>query len=593
MRESLRPIGFVLRESWKVSPRACAFAFLETAAKLLWGLTPLLYGIVVAAVVAADSRTALIAGAAAATVIGTNALLSIWGTRYRVGLLQAMADRFEARTAQHLATLTTLSHLEEPGTLDTVQALRDHGGAVGMGYNSLMNAVRSFIAPATALVVAIGADWRLALVALAGIPQILITSPTTRIRKRAEEQSAEPSRRLGALMDLTVQRAGASEIRTFGAREFLLDRIGAVSRDWTGPELAATRRSSALVLLTAITFYVPAIAVIAWMARDAAAGTVTLAAMTIAVMSLENLQNAARSISIGITTLQNSLRTVNRYLWLADRVEEDARAHAGTAAPPARLSDGIRLRGVTFTRPGGSSPVLADVDLDLPAGSTVALVGENGAGKSTLVDLLLGMHDLDRGTIEVDGTPLTDIDLSAWRERCAGAFQEHAQLEYTALETVGVGDLPQVEDPAAVRRAIADASAEDIMVALPQGLATQLGTAWEAGVGLSGGQWQRLAIGRGMMRTSPLLRVLDEPTAALDPATEDALFRRYADAARAVCHLGGVTVLVTHRFSTVSAADLVVVLDRGRVVEQGTHAQLMAAAGRYRELYDVQARGYA
>ncbi|MFE5777203.1 ABC transporter ATP-binding protein [Brachybacterium sp. NPDC056505] len=592
MRESIRPILFVLRESWKVSPRACIFAFLETFAKLLEGLTPLLYGIIVAAVVAAESRAALLAGAAAAALIGTNSLLSIWGTRYRVGLLQAMADRFEARTAQHLASLTTLSHLEDPETLDTVQALRDHGGAVGMGYNSLMNAVRSFIAPATALVVAIGADWRLALVALAGVPQILITTPTTRIRRRAEEESAEPSRRLGALMDLTSQRAGASEIRAFGARGFLLQRIGAAARDWTGPEVAATRRSSALMLLASLAFYVPAVGVIAWMAHDALAGAVSLAAMTIAVMSLENLQNAARSISMGITTLQNSLRTVNRYLWLTDRVEEDARAHRGTAAPPARLEDGIRLRGVTFTRPGGRTPVIEDVDMDLPAGSTVALVGENGAGKSTLVDLLLGMHDLDAGTIEVDGEPLPRLDPVAWRERCAGAFQDHARLEYTALEAVGVGDLPRAEDPSEVRRAIADASAEDIMHALPRGLATPLGTSWEGGSGLSGGQWQRLAIARGMMRTSPLLRVLDEPTSALDPATEDALFTRYAEAAGRTGTTGGVTLLVTHRFSTVAAADLVVVLDHGRVLEQGTHAELMARGGRYRELYDLQARGY-
>ncbi|MCG7311387.1 ABC transporter ATP-binding protein [Brachybacterium sp. ACRRE] len=592
MRESIRPILFVLRESWKVSPRACVFAFLETFAKLLEGLTPLLYGIIVAAVVATDARTALLAGAAAAAVIGTNSLLSIWGTRYRVGLLQAMADRFEGRTAQYLASLTTLSHLEDPETLDTVQALRDHGGAVGMGYNSLMNAVRSFIAPATALVVAIGADWRLALVAVAGIPQILITSPTTRIRKRAEEQSAEPSRRLSALMDLTSQRSGASEIRAFGARGFLLRRIGAAARDWTGPELAATRRVSALTLLASLAFYVPAIAVIAWMAHDALAGAVTLAAMTIAVMSLENLQNAARSISMGITTLQNSLRTVNRYLWLTDRVEEDARGHHGTAAPPARLEDGIRLRGVTFTRPGGRSPVIKDVDLDLPAGSTVALVGENGAGKSTLVDLLLGMHDLDAGRIEVDGAPLPQLDPVAWRGRCAGAFQDHARLEYTALESVGVGDLPRAEDPAAVRRAISDASAEDIMYALPRGLATPLGTSWEGGSGLSGGQWQRLAIARGMMRTAPLLRVLDEPTSALDPATEDALFTGYAQAAGRTGTTGGVTLLVTHRFSTVAAADLVVVLDHGRVLEQGTHAELMTRGGRYRELYDLQARGY-
>lgn len=593
MREQLRPILFLLRESWRVSPRAAVFAFLEAVAKLLEGLSPAFYAMVVAGVAAGDPRLALLGGGLVAAVVGSNALISIWGTRFRVGLMQAMADRSEARTAELLAGLRTLSHHGDPETLDTVQALRERGGTVGFGYNSLMNAVRSFIAPLTALVVAVGADWRLALVALAGIPQILVTGRITRLHKAAEEAGAEPSRRLGALMDLTADRSGAAELRTFGARGFLLARLDRAAEEWTAPTVTATGRVALLTLGTSLLFYLPAVAVIAWMGRDALAGAVTLAAMTVAVTSLENLQNAARNISMGITTLQNSLRSVNRHLWLEDRAEEDARAHAGSLAPPAALHDGIRLRGVTFTRPGADDPVIDRLDLHLPAGSTVALVGENGAGKSTLVDLLLGMHDLDSGTIEIDGIPLTDMDLAAWRERSAGAFQDHARLEYSAQQSIGLGDLPAVDDPEAATRALEEASATDVMTALPNGLGTMLGTRWEGGRGLSGGQWQRLAIARGMMRTAPLLRVLDEPTSALDPATEDALFTRYAQAGRRTAGRGGITLLVTHRFSTVAAADLVVVLDGGAVVEQGTHRELMELGGRYRDLYEVQARGYA
>lgn len=592
MREQLRPILFLLRESWRTSPRAAVFAFLEAVAKLLEGLTPALYAMVVAGVVAGDPRLALLGGGLVAAVVGTNAVLSIWGTRFRVGLMQAMADRSEARTAELLAGLRTLSHHGDPATLDIVQALRERSGTVGIGYNSLMNALRSFIAPLTALVIAIGADWRLGLVALAGIPQILVTGRITRLHKAAEDAGAEPSRRLGALLDLTAERSGASELRTFGARGFLLARLGRAAEEWTVPTVEATRRVARLTLATSLLFYLPAVAVIAWMGHDALTGAVTLAAMTIAVTSLENLQNAARNISMGITSLQNSLRSVNRYLWLEDRALEDARAHAGSLAPPERLADGIRLRGVTFTRPGAPAPVIDGLDLDLPAGTTVALVGENGAGKSTLVDLLLGMHDLDSGTIEVDGTALVELDLAAWRERCAGAFQDHARLEYTAQESIGLGDLPAVDDPAAASRALEQAAATDVMAALPAGLDTVLGTSWEGGHGLSGGQWQRLAIARGMMRTAPLLRVLDEPTSALDPATEDALFARYAQAADGTARQGGVTLLVTHRFSTVAAADLVVVLDGGAVIEQGTHRELMALGGRYRELYGLQARVY-
>jgi ATP-binding cassette subfamily B protein len=507
--------------------------------------------------------------------------------------MQALADRFEGRTAQLLAALPTTTHHEQPATLDAVQALRDRGGAVGNSYNSLMNALNNLAAPVTALVVAIGADWRLALIALAGVPQLLITGPISRIQKRAEDAGAEHSRQVEHLMELTVNRSGASEIRTFGARAFLLGRIRSSSRAWLAPEVAASKRVSLITLAALLFFFAVAAAVLAWMAHDAFAGTVGVAVMTIALTSLENLQNAVAGIRMGITGLNSSFRNVDRYLWLADHVEAEQAAHAGTETPPDRLAEGIRLVDVTFTRPGGSEPIFAHLDLDLPAGTTVALVGENGAGKTTLVDLLLGLHDLDSGRIEIDGMPLTALDLVAWRERCAGAFQDHVALEVTAQEAIGLGDLPRVDDPSATGQALEDAAATDVLTALPDGLATQLGPHWDGGVGLSGGQWQRLAIARGMMRRTPLLRVLDEPTSALDPATEDALFRRYADAARETASTGGVTLLVTHRFSTVAAADLVVVLDHGKVVEQGTHQELMRADGHYAELYQLQARGYA
>lgn len=194
--------------------------------------------------------------------------------------------------------------------------------------------------------------------------------------------------------------------------------------------------------------------------------------------------------------------------------------------------------------------------------------------------------------ILVDGTDLADIDLAAWRSRMSGAFQDHAMLELSAQRAVGVGDLDHLDDAGAVERALHDAAAEDVLGSLPSGLATQLGTNWPDGVELSGGQWQRLALGRGMMRTDPLLLVLDEPTSALDATTEHALFERYIDAAHRARRRGAITLLVTHRFSTVAAADIVIVLDRGKVVEMGTHAELVASGGHYAELYELQARGY-
>jgi ATP-binding cassette subfamily B protein len=593
MRDWFRSARFVLREAWSASPKATVFAFVEMLTKLVQALTPLLYGGIVSGIVHRNTAVVVVCALVLGLMTGLFALLNLFGTKYRVRLMQALADRFEGRTAQLLASLPTMSHLEEPAALDKVQALRDHGGEIGNTYNNLMNAINFLIGPVVTLVVALGADWRLGLVALAGIPQILITRKVSAIKKTAEEAGAEGSRRTGRLLALTAERSGASELRIFGARGFLRSRLESSTRSWMDPDVASTRKTSGLVLATSAVYLIVGAGVIAWMGHDALAGTVTVASMTIALTSLQNLQSAIATIRAAITVLGDSMRGVDRYLWLADHLEHERAAHAGTIQPPEKLTNGIRFVDVTFTRPGGTQPIFEHLNLDLPAGTTIALVGENGAGKTTLVDLLLGLHDLDDGHIEINGIPLADLDLPAWRERCAGAFQDHLTLETTAQHAIGLGDLPHVDDPTAAHQALEDAAATDVLTALPDGLATQLGPTWEDGVGLSGGQWQRLAIARGMMRRTPLLRVLDEPTSALDPATEDALFRRYAETARETSATGGITVLVTHRFSTVAAADTVIVLDHGTVTEHGTHHQLMHTGGHYAELYHLQARGYS
>jgi ATP-binding cassette, subfamily B, bacterial len=224
----------------------------------------------------------------------------------------------------------------------------------------------------------------------------------------------------------------------------------------------------------------------------------------------------------------------------------------------------------------------------------VALVGENGAGKTTLVKLLCKLYEPTAGRILVDGTPLDRIRADEWRARLAGAFQDFYRFELIARHSVGVGDVPHVDEEPAVVAAVSRAGADDVVARLPAGLATQLGPTWPGGAEVSFGQWQKLALARGFMRSQPLLIVLDEPTAALDAETEHALFERYAAAARARGDgvNGGITILVSHRFSTVRMADLIVVLDGARVAQFGAHDELMAQGGPYAELYTIQAAAY-
>lgn len=273
------------------------------------------------------------------------------------------------------------------------------------------------------------------------------------------------------------------------------------------------------------------------------------------------------------------------YLWLRDL---HAASSGGTLAPPDRLSDGITLTGVDFSY--GGPPVLRAIDLHLPAGATVALVGDHGSGKTTLVKLLCGFHRPVAGTLTVDGTPLGELDSEAWRERVTSAFQDFSRFPFLAREAVGVGDLPRIDQ---IGEAAEKGGAAQVFARLPEGGETRLGKALGDGVELSGGQWQKIALSRAFMRGTPLLAVLDEPTAALDAAAEYEVYQRYAQAARQWQEAtGGITLLVSHRFATIRMADLIVVLDGGRIIECGTHAELVALGGRYAHLYDLQASAY-
>jgi ATP-binding cassette subfamily B protein len=285
------------------------------------------------------------------------------------------------------------------------------------------------------------------------------------------------------------------------------------------------------------------------------------------------------------------LDAARRLAWLEDYAAASA-LHADMPVPE-RLEQGIRFEGVSFTYPGTDRVVLDAVDLMLPAGSVVAVVGENGAGKSTLVKLLCRFYEPSTGQLLVDGVALARMPADEWRRRLTGSFQDFFRFELLARHSIGLGDLDHLDDEPAVSTAVVRGGATDVLERLPHGLATQLGPTWADGVELSHGQWQKLALARGFMPDDTLLLVLDEPTSALDAETEHALFERYAAAARDGAERNGrITVLVSHRFSTVRMADLIVVVDGARIVECGSHADLLAAGGRYAELYTIQASAY-
>ncbi|MGW0232107.1 ABC transporter ATP-binding protein [Actinopolymorpha singaporensis] len=592
MRSSLRGIWLVVAMSVRVSPWQSLLCLAESLGSVISLLQPLYLAWFVDGVLHHDTARMAVAVTAFAASTGLSWGLGMAGCDARIRQFERVGFAFDTEIARITASIPTIDHLESGKYLDQLQALRDQQGALGMALNNVLNTSKNVVFAGGTMLLAAGADVRLLLLVVAGLPGVVATRWIIRWQARAEEVSAEPGRLATHLLDLSTTAGPGAEVRVFGLRDVVRHRLDRAVARWRAPTVDLARRTELVNAACEAFFFGSAGAVLAWMVHDAIRGQVPVSALVLAVMLVGRLQSTANVLRWSIHNISRLTRTTGRFLWLRDYDREVRAAHRGAQPPPASLRHGITLEGLNYAYPETADPSLRDVSLHLPAGSVVALVGENGAGKSTLVKLLTGLYRPTAGRVLVDGVDLDDLDLPAWRARVSGAFQDYARVEFTARESIGVGDLPRVDDEAEVSRALREGAGEDVLTALPSGLATQLGSSWPEGVELSGGQWQRLAIARGMMRTDPLLLVLDEPTAALDAATEHALFERYAAAARAAGGRGAVTLLVTHRFSTVAAADLVVVLDGGRVAEVGSHAELVAARGHYAELYELQARGY-
>ena len=428
----------------------------------------------------------------------------------------------------------------------------------------------------------------LILLVLFAVPTVAATSWRPVVERTAQERGAQADRLARHLFALSTTASPGKELRVLGIGPALAQRRRASWEGWYGPVGAARTRSAAWYAAGWAIFglgYTGAIVLVT--AGPHASATAAILVLTAGARLSSYVGATVSEIGFLRGTWMDGAR---RLAWLEDyaaAVAQDADLPA-----PGSITEGIRFEHVTFRYPGSDRTALDDVDLFLPAGAVVAVVGENGAGKTTLVKLLAKLYAPSAGRILVDGADLARVDSARWRDRLAGAFQDFFRFEFLAGQTIGVGDLPRLDVEPAVVAATDRAGARDLVDGLPAGLRTQLGPTWADGVDVSYGQWQKLALARGFMRDEPLLVALDEPTAALDAETEHQLFERYASRAREARRNGSVTILVSHRFSTVRMADLIVVLDGARVAETGSHDELLARGGRYAELYQIQARAY-
>jgi ATP-binding cassette, subfamily B, bacterial len=537
-----------------------------------------------------DARRVRFAAIALGVSAAATWLLRTVSTRVQRRFRDKVTIALEAHIARLQASIVSIAHQERPDYLDRLSVLRDQIFVLDHLYMSLFTTCGWILRLAVTVALLASIHPALVLLAVFALPTVLTSTWRPAVERVAQESGAPASRLARHLFQTATTAPPGKEVRVTG----IGGRLAAERREawerWYGPVAATRRGSAAWHTLAWAVFggaYVGAVAFVA-------AGLKSPPGDVLLVLAAGARLSAYICATVGEIGFLRGIWMdgSQRLAWLEDYA---ASLTADADVPvPVELREGIRLDHVSFAYPGTERLVLEDVSLTLPAGAVVAVVGENGAGKTTLVKLLGKLYEPRSGAIYVDGQPLARMRADEWRERLAGAFQDFFRFEFRARHSVGLGDVPRLDDGPAVVRAVGRAGAEDVVARLPAGLETQLGPTWPDGVEVSFGQWQKLALARGFMRDRPLLLVLDEPTAALDAETEHALFERYA----AAMHTDGsaadgrITILVSHRFSTVRMADLIVVLDGAHLVEIGTHDELMAKGGQYAELYGIQAAAY-
>jgi ATP-binding cassette, subfamily B, bacterial len=513
-------------------------------------------------------------------------------TRASVVVREKVRQEFDRRTVELTTGISRIDHLETPEYLNNLDTLR----ADAMGFTHAIGVLPPALAYSTRFVITLIVlgnlnPWLL-LLPLFALPAFAATKLASKQRGKAWQRLAEPRRRATMWFELATAAGPAKEVRVYGVEDELRAREDLALRAVWDLENSLQRRATGLSTAGGLVFVAAYIGALWLVVHQAIIGRASAGDIVLAVALCGQL-NALVSSTLSLLYYHGrAVQLLDSYRRVVSHARSEKATGKGDLIAPNRIVAGIALNRVTFTYPGAAGPALKDVTTILPAGSVVALVGENGAGKSTLVKLISGLYEPTAGSVEIDGQPLSGLDPASWRERCSAAFQDYARLELVARHSVGVGDLPCLEDESAIVAAAERAGAGALLSGLPAGLDTQLGRSFPNGVDLSGGEWQKVAIARAMMRPQPLLLIFDEPTASLDAPSEFTLFQSYAAAARLARGAGAITLLVSHRFSTVRLADLILVFQQGRLIEEGSHASLIARGGLYAELYDLQSAGY-
>jgi ATP-binding cassette subfamily B protein/ATP-binding cassette subfamily C protein len=581
-------IGRALRMGWQASRRDTAATIaLNLGSGIFTGYALIATTGVLEALFAAGPTPQRVRAALPSLVLVAVAVAARSGLQVAAGWsqsrLQPQVDRIVEIRLLDLTTRVELAAFDDAGFHDAMMRARSRGlYSAPQVVSGVLDCLTGAVGIASAAtVVGVLNPILLALLMVAELPGGWAAVRSARIGYLTEFALADSHRRKWILADLMAERRTAAELRSFTLRHFLLDRVARLAAYARDAEMKSARSQALTRTLASAAGGVATAGVYTALGILLAVGALPLAAAGTAVLAIRSAQASLAQLLFAVN------RCYEEGLYFSDYL-----AFCATAAgriPPAGTSpvpggfDQITADAITFTYPGANEPALREVSIEIRRGEVVALVGENGSGKTTLAKILAGLYRPESGAVHWDQTAIADVDPEPLREQIAVIAQDHANWPLTVRHNITMG---RPADPGALADAAAASGADEVIDSLPHGYDTLLDRQFKNGAELSGGQWQRIAAARGFYRSAPLL-IMDEPTAALDARAEYALFssvRRHAED-RSV-------LIITHRLASVSHADRIYVLGGGRVIEQGTHADLMALGGQYAELYSLQASQY-